>query len=72
MKTNIKSNFRSCQVNINWQLFVTAHEGRPQCAKCKVRRFFMADKHLFFDMDDTLIKCSGYFYDVEDIVADKF
>ncbi len=31
----------------------------------------MADKHLFFDMDDTLIKCSGYFYDVEDIVANK-
>ena len=31
----------------------------------------MADKHLFFDMDDTLIKCAGYFYDVEDIVADK-
>lgn len=31
----------------------------------------MADKHLFFDMDDTLIKCSGYFYDVEDAVANK-
>ena len=28
-------------------------------------------KHLFFDLDDTLIKCSGYFYDVEDIVAKK-
>lgn len=31
----------------------------------------MTGKHLFFDMDDTLIKCSGYFYDVEDIVAEK-
>lgn len=31
----------------------------------------MKDKYLFFDMDDTLIKCSGYFYDVEDIVAKK-
>ena len=28
-------------------------------------------KHLFFDLDDTLIKCSGLFYDVEDIVAKK-
>jgi putative hydrolase of the HAD superfamily len=28
-------------------------------------------KHIFFDLDDTLIKCSGYFYDVEDIVAKK-
>lgn len=28
-------------------------------------------KHLFFDLDDTLIKCSGYFYDVEDVVAKK-
>ena len=28
-------------------------------------------KHLFFDLDDTLIKCSGYFYDVEDLVAEK-
>lgn len=28
-------------------------------------------KHLFFDLDDTLIKCSGYFYDVEDVVARK-
>lgn len=28
-------------------------------------------KYLFFDLDDTLIKCSGYFYDVEDIVANK-
>lgn len=30
------------------------------------------EKVLFFDLDDTLIKCSGYFYDVEDRVADKF
>jgi putative hydrolase of the HAD superfamily len=28
-------------------------------------------KHLFFDLDDTLIKCSGVFYDIEDIVAKK-
>lgn len=28
-------------------------------------------KCLFFDLDDTLIKCSGYYYDVEDIVAKK-
>lgn len=28
-------------------------------------------KHLFFDLDDTLIKCSGYFYDIEDVVAKK-
>ena len=28
-------------------------------------------KHLFFDLDDTLIKCSGYFYEVEDVVAKK-
>lgn len=28
-------------------------------------------KHLFFDLDDTLIKCSGIFYDVEDVVAKK-
>ncbi len=28
-------------------------------------------KYLFFDLDDTLIKCSGYYYDVEDIVAKK-
>lgn len=31
----------------------------------------MANKYLFFDMDDTLIKCSGYYYDIEDIVANK-
>lgn len=29
------------------------------------------NKHIFFDLDDTLIKCSGYFYDVEDVVARK-
>lgn len=28
-------------------------------------------KHIFFDLDDTLIKCSGYFYDVEDVVTKK-
>lgn len=28
-------------------------------------------KYLFFDLDDTLIKCSGYFYDVEDEIANK-
>lgn len=28
-------------------------------------------KHLFFDLDDTLIKCSGYFYEIEDVVAKK-
>lgn len=32
----------------------------------------MAKKHLFFDLDDTLIKCSGYFYDIMDTVAYKF
>lgn len=31
----------------------------------------MRDKYLFFDLDDTLVKCSGYFYDVEDMVANK-
>ena len=28
-------------------------------------------KYLFFDLDDTLVKCSGYYYDVEDVVAKK-
>ena len=32
----------------------------------------MKNRYLFFDMDDTLVKCSGYFYDVEEIVAKKF
>lgn len=31
----------------------------------------MEIKNLFFDMDDTLVKCSGFFYDVEDTVANK-
>ena len=32
----------------------------------------MKDKYLFFDLDDTLIKCSGDFYEVEDKIANKF
>lgn len=32
----------------------------------------MQDKHIFFDLDDTLIKCSEYFYVVEKIVAKKY
>ena len=32
---------------------------------------FYLGKYLFFDLDDTLIKCSGYFYDVEDEIANK-
>ena len=28
-------------------------------------------KHLFFDLDDTLIKCTVFFYDIEDVVAKK-
>lgn len=29
------------------------------------------NKVLFFDLDDTLIKCSGYYYEIEDKVAQK-
>lgn len=29
-------------------------------------------KYLFFDLDDTLVKCSGYYYDVEDKIIYKY
>jgi putative hydrolase of the HAD superfamily len=32
----------------------------------------MNNKVLFFDLDDTLIKCSGYYYEVEDRILSKF
>jgi DNA replication and repair protein RecF len=31
-----------------------------------------SDKVLFFDLDDTLVKCSGYYYEIEDIILSKF